>query len=80
MSRSGDKRLDYWAGFLNLWEQLCDPDVREELDIKKPSLSLARQTFSEWIRQEDLSKDDLDDEAEFVDRLLERKADLRLED
>lgn len=81
MTRSGDTRLDYWNGFLNLWELLCDPDVRrEDLDIKKPSLSLARKTFSEWIKEEDFSKDDLDDEAEFVDRLLERKPDLRPED
>lgn len=78
MTKAGDPRLKYWDSFLSLWEELSDSEVREDLDIKKPSLSLARKTFSAWIKEEEFCQSDLDDTLEFVDKLLQIKPDLQI--
>jgi hypothetical protein len=77
MTRANDERLEYWDSFVNLWEELSDPEVREDLDIKKPSLSLARKAFEEWRKEDNFCKDDIDDILEFADKLLELKPDLQ---
>lgn len=78
MALAGDKRLEYWEGFENLWEELSDSEIRSDYEIKKPSLSLARKAFEEWRNDDDFCKDDLDATEEFVDKLLELKPDLQL--
>lgn len=73
------EKLDEWHAFSSLWDELCDPEMREDYEIKKPSLALFREAWS-TLRDQGASYDDLEGDPQLiVDELLKLKPDLERE-
>jgi len=65
-----DELEDEWDNYCSVWDELSDKDVREDYEIKKPSLAKLRQAWAA-AKAEVEDNDDLSDVGLIADKLLE---------
>lgn len=70
-----EEQENEWDNFCSVWDELSDKDVREDYEIKKPSLAKFRQAWAA-TKEEVEDSDDLSDVGLIVDKLLELFPDL----
>lgn len=73
-----EEKIEEWQVYSDVWDSLCDADTRADYGIKKPSLALFRDAWTQ-LRAEGVSTGDLEDLDALVDRLLELKPELNRE-
>lgn len=73
---AGDSRLGDWVTYERIIEEVMDPDVREFHEIKKPTMSLIRDTVAELISEGATYDSLLEDPDLVVERMVDKKPDL----
>jgi len=71
--RLGEEELDYWYSFESVVNDLDDPEIRQDYEVKKAPLSVIREAVVA-LKNEGVSSDDIGSD---LDRVVERMTDLR---
>jgi len=72
-----EKALDDWDAYESIYEEINDPDYREDYGVKKISLSTYRDVMHE-LRNEGKTPSDLEDDPDVVvDKIILKKPDIQ---
>ena len=71
-----DPRLDEWEALSDILDELSDKDMRDDYEIKKPSMTLIKKALEELSKEGTTYQDAADDVQLVVDKLIELKPDL----
>jgi len=77
LSEKDELKIDEWEAYQDIYEEINDPDFREDYEIKKISLSLYRNIINK-LKDEGKSTLDLADDLDaVVDKLIEEKPEIQ---
>jgi len=77
LSEEDETKLDEWEAYENIYDEINDPDFREDYELKKISLSLYR-TAIDQLKKEGKSLTELNDNIDMVvDKIIELKQDIQ---
>lgn len=73
----GEEQMEEWEAYENIYDEITDPDFREDYEIKKISLSVYRAAIEE-LRKEGKKLPELADDVDVVvEKITEMKPELR---
>ena len=73
VEESNEELLDEWSAYVEILEEVSDPEFRESYEIKKPSLTVIRQAIEELKKNGLTYRGIADDIDLLVDKMLELK-------
>lgn len=77
LSENDDPKLEEWEACVEIMDELSDPEVRSDYDLKNPSRSLIQAALEELKNSGKTYREVADDIDLLIDKLVEMKPDLQ---